>query len=117
MDNQIRQTILNLIHTRPQAVQEIAVAIEKNWRTADRYIEQLASEDLIHIHVFRKGGRGALKIAYWPSEITKSPSAVKNFLLQRILNGVHKTDFSPLDITQHAASSKRKIVCFDEKKI
>ena len=57
MDNEIRQKILDFVHSRPRAVSEVASLISKNWRTADRYLEQLSKEDLIKLHVFRKGGR------------------------------------------------------------
>ena len=110
-----KQKILDLIHSRPRAIAEIAFEIDKNWRTADRYIEQLAGEDLIKTWVFRKGGRGALKIAYWPSSSTSSPSAVRNFLLQRILNGVNKEDFSSLDIVQHIPKEKREVFFLSEE--
>lgn len=109
MDSETRQKILDLVHSRPRAIAEIAYEINKNWRTADRYVEILNSEDLIKIHVFRKGGRGALKIAYWPTSITETPSAVKNFLFQKILNGRKKEDFSALDIIQHIPDKKREI--------
>ena len=115
MENEIRQKILEFIHTRPRAVAEVASLISKNWRTADRYLEQLVSEDLIKLHVFRKGGRGALKIAYWPTSITETPSATKNFLFQRIVNGLKKEDFSALDIIQHISNNKRKVELFSKE--
>lgn len=115
MDNEIRQKILDLVHSRPRAIAEISDAIKKNWRTADRYVEQLVKEDLINVHVFRKGGRGAIKVAYWPTSITTTPSAVKSFLLQRILNGVKRDDFSPLDIVQHVAPQKRKTIAISKE--
>lgn len=115
MDNETRQKILEFIHSRPRAVAEVAYLISKNWRTADRYLEQLASEDLIKLHVFRKGGRGALKVAYWPTSITETPSATKNFLFQRIINGLKKEDFSALDIIQHISNNKRKVELFSKE--
>tara|TARA_Y100000310_G_C20623128_1_gene784401 strand:- start:350 stop:1180 length:831 start_codon:yes stop_codon:yes gene_type:complete len=109
MDKETRQKVLELVHARPRAVAEIAASINKNWRTANRYIEQLAAEDLLNIHVFRKGGRGSLKIAFWPTEATTSPSSVKQFLFQRIVQGVQFEDFSPLDIVQHIAPEYRSL--------
>jgi len=96
MDSQIRNKILDLVHSRPRAIAEIATEIDKNWRTADKYVTKLNEEDLLKIHVFRKGGRGALKIAYWPSSISSGPSGIKNLLLQRILNGVRKEEIFQL---------------------
>ena len=114
MDNEIRKKILDLVHSRPRAISEIAIEIDKNWRTADRYVEQLVSEDLINLHVFRKGGRGALKVAFWPTSISETPSAVKNYLFQKILHGVKKEDFSALDIVQNVPEKNRKIVFVPE---
>jgi len=113
MDSELRVKILDLVHVRPRAVSEIADAIGKNWRTADRYIDQLAKEDMLKIHVFRKGGRGALKVVYWPTSINESPSSVKNFLLQKILNNSRKEDFSALDIIQNITEKRRKIRFMD----
>lgn len=110
MKGEIRQEILEIVHERPHAIAEIAFKINKNWRTANRYVEQLEKEDVLKTHVFRKGGRGSLKIAYWPNSLTESPSSVKNFLLQRILQGRNKDDFSPLDIIQHVLPKKRKTI-------
>lgn len=117
MDPVTRQTILDLIHTRPQAVNEIATAIGKNWRTADRYLQQLAHEDLIDIHVFRKGGRGALKVAYWPSDIARTPSAAKRFLFERISTSAKKDDFSCLDIIQHVPKQHRTIESMTQQQL
>jgi len=110
MDIEIRQKILELVHIRPHAISEVAEKINKNWRTADKYVEELSREDLIRIHVFRKGGRGALKIVYWLTPLFENPSSVKNFLLQRILQGTGKDDFSALDIIQHVPKEKRKTI-------
>lgn len=115
MDGEIRNKILDLVHSRPRAMSEIADAIKKNWRTADKYISQLCSEDLIKVHVFRKGSQGALKVVYWPVSITSGPSGVKNFLLQRILNGVKKDDFSALDIVQNVSETKRKVEYYNKE--
>lgn len=108
MEAEIRRKILDIVHARPRAIAEIALEIKKNWRTADRYVDTLVEEDLLKIHVFRKGGRGSLKIAYWPTSITETPSAVKNFLLTNIMNAKRKENFSPLDILQHVNKSQRK---------
>jgi len=108
-NKEIRQKILELVHIRPRAISEIAFTINKNWRTADKYVKQLSSEDIIKVHTFREGSRGALKIACWPSQISQEPSNIKNFLFQKIINGVKKDDFSPLDIAQNIPEDRRKI--------
>jgi len=115
MDGEIRNKILDLVHSRPRAISEIADTIKKNWRTADKYISQLCSEDLIKVHVFRKGSQGALKVVYWSASIHSGPSGIKNFLLQRILNGVKKDDFSALDIVQNVSETKRKVEYYNKE--
>ena len=109
MDFEVRNKLLDLVHSRPRSILEIANSIDKNWMTADKYVEELAAEDLLKVHVFRKGSRGALKVAYWPSSLNESPSAAKNFMLQKILNTGKKEDFSPLDILQYVKKDNRKI--------
>jgi hypothetical protein len=109
VEKEVRQKILEMVHNRPCAINEIAFGIQRNWRTADRYCDELAKEDLIKVHVFRKGGRGALKIAYWPTSARTSPSTVKQFLYKRIIQGGKKEDFSPLDIVQHITPEYRTV--------
>lgn len=115
MDIEIRKKILELIHIRPHAISEIAEKINKNWRTADKYVQELSKEDLVRTHVFRKGGRGALKVVYWLTLLSENPSSVKNFLLQRILQGTKKQDFSALDILQNVSKEKRKITLIEKE--
>ncbi|MBI4141804.1 hypothetical protein HY484_02695, partial [Candidatus Woesearchaeota archaeon] len=93
--------ILDFVRQKPRTVQEIRHLLQKNWRTADRYVDTISQETgLISTRTFREGSRGALKIVFWNSIDTAKGSAYQERLLQRILHGKHKEDFSPFDIYQ-----------------
>lgn len=109
MQKEARNSIINLVQQKPRTVQEIAQAISKNWRTADRYVDIIAQETgLIASRIFRKGTRGALKIVYWNALDKAKGSAYQERLLHKILSGRKKEDFSPLDIYQLVDSDKRE---------
>jgi len=105
----IKENILRVIQQKPRTVQEIAEIIGKNWRTADRYIELITQETgLIATRVFREGSRGALKVVYWNALEGAKGSAYQERLLQKIVQGKRKEDFSPLDIYQFVDPNNRK---------
>src|SRR3989344_5493605 len=105
----IKENILRVIQQKPRTVQEIAEIIGKNWRTADRYIELITQETgLIATRVFREGSRGALKVVYWNALERAKGSAYQERLLDKILQGKRKEDFSPLDIYQFVDPNNRK---------
>jgi hypothetical protein len=107
LDTNTRERIINLVHKQPCTVQEIAHALEKNWRTAESYVDRIALETgLIGTRTFRGGTRGALKIVYWRALDAGRGSAYQERLLARVLAGRRKEDFSPMDIYQFAAQKK-----------
>src|SRR3989344_3420551 len=109
IQKEIKESILRIVQKKPRAVQEIAETIDKNWRTADRYIELITQETgLIATRVFREGSRGALKVVYWNALEGIKGSAYQERLLQKILQGKRKEDFSPLDIYQFVDAGNRK---------
>ncbi|HLD40013.1 MAG TPA: hypothetical protein VJB13_02635 [Candidatus Nanoarchaeia archaeon] len=109
MQKEIKDSILSLIQQKPRTIQEIAENIGKNWRTADRYVELIAQESgLIATRIFREGSRGALKVVYWNALEKTKGSAYQERLMQKIVQGLRKEDFSPLDIYQFVDSSNRK---------
>ncbi len=109
VQKEIKDSILRLIQQKPRTVQEIAETIGKNWRTADRYIEIIAQETgFIATRIFREGSRGALKVVYWNALESIKGSAYQERLLQKILQGKRKEDFSPLDIYQFVDAGNRK---------
>jgi len=109
LQKEIKDTILQAIQQKPRTVQEIAQVIAKNWRTADRYVEIIAEETgLIATRVFREGSRGSLKVVYWNALEKAKGSAYQERLLQKIMQGKRKEDFSPLDIYQFVEQTKRQ---------
>ena len=58
LSNDIIKKIENLVSQKPRSIQEIANSIGKNWRTADRYIEEIEKNfGTISTRVFREGTR------------------------------------------------------------
>ena len=109
LDNKIIKKIEDFVYKKPRAVQEIAQYIGKNWRTADRYIQEIEKEySTISTRTFREGTRGALKIAYWASMEKVSSSVFQEKLAQEIETFRKKEDFSAFDIYQHVPKKDKK---------
>ncbi|MBX4196246.1 hypothetical protein KW805_01520 [Candidatus Pacearchaeota archaeon] len=100
--------IEEFVYPRPRSIQEIAVHINKNWRTADRYVDAITNEyGTLAARVFRGGTRGALKIVYWASVEKASSSVLQEKLEKDIFQGKTKHDFSPFDIYQYVPEKKK----------
>lgn len=107
LKKEIINQITDFVGQRPRTVQDIATVLGKNWRTADRYVDQIATETgMLSTHTFRAGTRGALKIVYATS--SHRGSAYQDLLFQNILQGKAKEDFSPFDIYQFIHPDKRE---------
>ena len=108
--------IEQFVSTKPRSVQEIAQHIGKNWRTADRYVDEIAREfGTLATRVFRGGTRGALKVVYWASAEHRKKSVFQEQLEQAILHARRKEDFSAFDIYQYADVRKKSAsVCNNE---
>ena len=66
LSSEVIKKIEDFVYEKPRSIQEIAEYIKKNWRTADRYIQEIEKNfGTISTKVFREGTRGALKIVYW----------------------------------------------------
>lgn len=110
INSEIIKKIEDFVYSKPRSVQEIAEHIGKNWRTADRYIDEIEnSYGTISTRVFRKGTRGALKIVFWSSVEKLSHSIFQERLEQDILKARKKEDFSSFDIFQHIGAEKKKV--------
>lgn len=110
LDPQTINKIEEFVYAQPRSIQEIASHLGKNWRTADRYVDEIQREfGTISTKVFRGGTRGALKIVYWASVEKVSPSIFQERLEQDIFASKNKQDFSAFDIFQHISNDKRKI--------
>jgi hypothetical protein len=111
LDSKIIKKINDFVYAKPRTIQEIAFLIEKNWRTADAYVERIANEHgTISTRTFREGTRGALKVAYWNSIEKIHSSEFQEKLFRRIESGRNKEDFSPMDIFQYVEEKKRRAV-------
>lgn len=111
LDPKTINQIEEFVYAKPRSIQEIAGCIDKNWRTADRYVEEIEKNfGTISTRVFRGGTRGALKIVYWASVEKVSHSIFQERLEQDILACKKKEDFSAFDIFQYVPEKNRKII-------
>lgn len=109
LNSQTINKIEEFVYAKPRSIQEIAKSINRNWRTADRYIEEIEKNfGTISTRVFRGGTRGALKIIYWSSVEKVSSSIFQERLEKEIFNCKRKEDFSAFDIFQYIHEKKRK---------
>ena len=108
LDPIIIKKIEDFVYSKPRAIQEIAIHINKNWRTADRYVEDIEKNfGTLSTRVFREGTRGALKIVYWSSIDKVSHSVFQEQLETEIIKGRSKYDFSAFDIFQHVPDKNK----------
>lgn len=110
LNSEVIRKIEEFVYERPRSVQEISEKLKKNWRTADRYVEEIIAErGSLGRRVFREGTRGALKIVYWASVEKASATVFQEDLEKRIVLGRRKRDFSAFDIYQHITKSKKSV--------
>jgi len=110
LDSQIIAKIEEFVYPKPRTIQEIAQYIDKNWRTADRYVDEIAKNfGTISIRIFRGGTKGALKIVYWSSVEKVSSSVFQEKLGQDIAIAKNKNDFSAFDIFQYVSDENKTI--------
>jgi hypothetical protein len=87
---------------------EIAKFLNKNWRTADRYVEEIIKEHgTLATKLFRPGSRGALKIVFWNNPEKTSKSLFQEKLEEEILRARNKDEFSQFDIYQYVPESNK----------
>ncbi len=107
----VADQIKDFVRQEPRTIDEIAKRLRKSWLTADRYVDKIAKEDgTLRIKTFRGGTRGALKLVYWNSTNAPAMSSVQEKLFHAIVRGRRKEDFSPLDIYQFVAETKRNAI-------
>ena len=108
LTKEFEKKILQYVHAQPRSVQEIAKYIQKNWRTADSYVQKIITESgMLAVRTFRDGTRGALKIVYWNNKDSIHSTEFQERLFKRIELGRRKKDFSPLDIYNYISEDKR----------
>ncbi|PIN72064.1 hypothetical protein COV21_03335 [Candidatus Woesearchaeota archaeon CG10_big_fil_rev_8_21_14_0_10_45_5] len=108
LDSETEKKILEFVYKKPCTISEIASLIQRNWRTADAYLEMISQRSgAIAVRTFRKGTRGALKIVYWNNNEKMNSSEAQERLFGQIRAGRTKKDFSPFSIYQFVDSRKR----------
>ncbi len=106
---ELAKKIQEFVYVQPRTVQEIALLLKVNWRTADAYVERISKEQgTISAKTFRGGTKGALKIVFWMNAERPAVSEAQEQLLKKIEAGRKKEDFSPLDIYQFVDGKKRR---------
>jgi len=116
LDSTTVKKIEDFVYLKPRSIQEISEHIAKNWRTADRYVQEIEKEfGTIATRTFRQGTRGALKIVHWASIEKASNSVFQEILEKQILTGKTKYDFSAFDIFQHV-DNKNKTAALQKHK-
>ncbi|MBD3209272.1 hypothetical protein GF367_02550 [Candidatus Woesearchaeota archaeon] len=109
LSGQVAKKIEDFVRAQPRTVQDIALLLGKNWRTADGYVRKIAAEQgTIATKTFRGGTRGALKVVYWNVAEKFHTSAFQERLFSKILSGREKNDFNPFDIYQYVSEGKRR---------
>jgi len=110
LNNQEIKKIEDFIRAKPRSIQEIASHINKNWRTADRYIEEIKKNfGTLETRVFREGTRGALKIVYFANIEKISNSIFQEELESKIFLSHKKEDFRSFDIFQFVQDKDKQV--------
>jgi len=117
LESSVVKKINDFVYTKPRTIQEVAELISKNWRTADKYVDEIAKDTgSIAVRTFRGGTKGALKIVFW-NNIEKIHSLeFQEKLLKKIETTHLKEYFSPFDIYQYVQDDKRKAVMLNIKR-
>jgi hypothetical protein len=116
LTKEVIRKINEFVYQKPRSIQEIANLLKVNWRTADRWVRKIESEEgTISTRVFREGTPGALKIVFWNPMEKFHASEVQERLLKIIEVGRFKQDFSPSEIFQFVDKRKKKLKVMTEK--
>jgi len=111
LDSNITKKIEDFVYIKPRSIQEIAEHLDKNWRTADRYVDEIQKDfGTLSTRVFREGTRGALKIVFWASVEKISSTVFQQELEEQIMSSNHKEQFSSFDIFQHVPDKNKKVI-------
>lgn len=110
LTTEISKKINDFVYIKPRTVDEIAKHIQKNWRTANSYVDRIAEEQgTLSVRIFREGTRGALKIVHWNNIEKIHSTALQEKLFRKIEAGRKKEDFSPSEIFQYIDEKKKNL--------
>lgn len=110
LDAGVIRKIEEFVYARPRSVDEIAKFINKNWRTADRYIQDIEqNHGTLSTRVFREGTRGALKVVYGVNTEKISNTVFQQMLEDEIFKAKRQWDFSAFDIYQHVPEKNKEV--------
>ncbi len=116
LNRDIVKKINDFVYQKPRTIQEIALLIKKNWRTANSYIERIEKEEgTISTRTFRQGTKGALKIVFWNQIEKIHSSEFQQRLFNQIQAGRRKEDFSPSEIYQFISNNKKSLKLLKDK--
>ncbi len=117
INTEIIKNINDFVYSKPRSVDEIAKHINKNWRTANSYVERIEKEQgTISVKTFREGTRGALKIVFWNNVERIHSTNLQEKLFKKIEIARRKWDFSPSEIVQYINEKKKRIILMNQKK-
>ena len=110
LSKEMERKILIFVQEQPRTIQEIALLLDKNWRTADSYVHKIMQETgLLGVKTFREGTRGALKIVFW-NALGQSQSSYQERLSKKILFEYRKEGFSAFDIFQFVEQGQAHVM-------
>lgn len=102
--------IEEFVYSQPRSILEVAEHIKKNWRTADRYVEEIQTQfGNIKTKTFRGGTRGALKIVYWNLNEKISKGIFQEELEKKVFNSFNKESFSAFDLFEQISDKNKKV--------
>jgi len=110
LNSQTIQKLEDFVYAKPRSVQEIAEHLGKNWRTADRYVDEIEKDfGTVSTRVFRGGTRGALKIVYW-SSTEKASHSIFQEKLEKELYAAKKKEDSQLSTYSNMLLTRTRIL-------
>lgn len=110
LNQEIVKTIEEFVYLQPRSILEVSEHIKKNWRTADRYVEEISSEfGNIKTKTFRGGTRGALKLVYWNLNEKLSKNVLQQEIENKIFASSKKEDFSAFDLYEQIDEKNKKV--------
>jgi hypothetical protein len=116
LTQQLIKQINDFVYTKPRTIDEISVHIDKNWRTANSYVERIAEQQgTLSIRTFREGTRGALKIVFWNNIERIHSSSLQERLYKQIESGRRKNDFTPSEIYQYVDEKKKNALIMNHE--